>query len=60
MIQVMTGAAVLSSVTYIPVLAKYTLGADEFLISIIVAFYATAAFFASYYFGRAGDIYGRR
>ena len=56
----MTGAAVLSSVTYIPVLAKYTLGADEFLISIIVAFYATAAFFASYYFGRAGDIYGRR
>jgi MFS family permease len=56
----MAGAALLSSFTYMPILAKYTLGADEFVISLIVGAYATASFFASYYFGRAGDMYGRR
>jgi len=59
-IQMTAGAALLSSFTYIPILAKDTLSADEFLITILVGAYATAAFVSSYIFGRGGDIYGRR
>jgi MFS family permease len=59
-IQTMAGAASLSAFTYIPILARDYLGADEFFVTILVGGYATAAFFASYIFGRAGDIYGRR
>lgn len=59
-IQTMAGAAILSAVTYIPILAQDHLGADEFFIAIMVSAYATASFFSSYIFGRAGDIYGRR
>ncbi|MDF1538288.1 MAG: MFS transporter [Candidatus Thorarchaeota archaeon] len=59
-IQVMAGAAVLSAFTYLPILARDTLGADEFYITLIVSAYAVAAFTSSYIFGRAGDIYGRR
>jgi MFS family permease len=54
------GAAVLSSFTYVPILAREVLGADEFYVTILVASYATASFLSSYLFGRAGDIYGRR
>ncbi|MGY5875020.1 MAG: MFS transporter [Candidatus Thorarchaeota archaeon] len=59
-IQMMAGAAVLSAFTYMPILAKDNFGANEFIISIIVGAYAAASFIASYIFGRAGDIYGRR
>jgi len=59
-IQIMAGAATLSASTYLPILAKDTLGADEFYITMIVAVYAIASFTSSYIFGRAGDIYGRR
>ncbi|MHA2424275.1 MAG: MFS transporter, partial [Candidatus Thorarchaeota archaeon] len=59
-IQTMAGAAILSAFTYIPILARDYLGADEFYITILVAAYATASFVSSYLFGRAGDIYGRR
>ncbi len=59
-IQTMAGAAILSAVTYIPILAKDHLGADDLYIAIMVSAYATASFFSSYIFGRAGDIYGRR
>lgn len=56
----MAGAALLSAFTYIPILARDHLGADEFFVTILVSGYATAAFLASFIFGRAGDIYGRR
>ncbi|MHA1905897.1 MAG: MFS transporter [Candidatus Thorarchaeota archaeon] len=59
-IQTMAGAAILSAFTYIPILARDHLGADEFYVTLIVAAYATASFASSYIFGRAGDIYGRR
>ncbi len=59
-IQVAAGAALLSSFTYIPVLAKEQLNADEFLISLLVGAFAVAAFLSSYIFGRAGDMHGRR
>ena len=56
----MAGAAILSAVTYIPILAQDHLGADDIFIAVMVSAYATASFFSSYIFGRAGDIYGRR
>jgi len=60
MIQIMAGAAMLSSSTYVPILARDTLGADDLYISLIVALFAITSFVATYVFGRAGDIYGRR
>ncbi|MHA1771223.1 MAG: MFS transporter [Candidatus Thorarchaeota archaeon] len=59
-IQFMAGAAVLSAFTYIPILARDHLGADEFYVTLLVGTYAASSFFSSYIFGRAGDIYGRR
>ena len=59
-IQVMAGAAGLSAVTYVPLLARETLGISEIYITLLVGGYASASFIASYIFGRAGDIYGRR
>jgi len=59
-IQMMAGAAMLSAFTYVPLLAREGLGISELLITFIVAGYASASFVASYIFGRAGDIYGRR
>jgi MFS family permease len=59
-IQTMAGAAVLSSFTYVPILARQVLGVEEVYITLLVGAYATAAFFSSYIFGRAGDVYGRR
>lgn len=56
----MAGAAVLSSATYVPILARDYMGAGELYISLIVGAYATMSFVASYAFGRAGDIYSRR
>lgn len=56
----MAGAAILSSSTYIPILARDYLGADELYISLIVGAYAATSFVTSYVFGRAGDIHGRR
>ncbi|MHA1135152.1 MAG: MFS transporter [Candidatus Thorarchaeota archaeon] len=59
-IQIMAGAAMLSAFTYVPILARENLGIDELTITFIVGAYAAASFIASYIFGRAGDIYGRR
>ncbi|TFG26280.1 MFS transporter [Candidatus Thorarchaeota archaeon] len=59
-IQIMAGAALLSTFTYVPLLARETLGISEIYVAIIVGAYASASFIASYIFGRAGDIYGRR
>jgi len=59
-IQMMAGAAMLSAFTYVPILARENLGISELLITFIVAGYAAASFIAAYFFGRAGDIYGRR
>lgn len=59
-IQTMAGAALLSAFTYVPILAREHLNADEFFVTVLVGGYAAAAFIASYIFGRAGDIYGRR
>ncbi len=50
----------LSAFTYVPILARESLGISELLITFMVAGYAAASFIASYIFGRAGDIYGRR
>ena len=59
-IQIMAGAAMLSAFTYVPILAREHLGISEILVTIIVGGYASASFVASYIFGRAGDVYGRR
>ncbi|MBS3793890.1 MAG: MFS transporter [Candidatus Thorarchaeota archaeon] len=59
-IQIMAGAAVLSAFTYVPILARDYLGANEFYVTLLVSSYAAAMFLSSYIFGRAGDIYGRR
>jgi MFS family permease len=59
-IQTMAGAAALSAFTYIPILARDHLSADEIFITLLVGAYSTALFISSYIFGRAGDIYGRR
>jgi MFS family permease len=56
----MAGAAMLSAITYIPILARDHLTADELFVAFLVGAYAAAAFISSYIFGRAGDIYGRR
>jgi len=50
----------LSAFTYVPILARENLGISELMITFIVGAYAAASFIASYIFGRAGDIYGRR
>ncbi|MFW9957601.1 MAG: MFS transporter [Candidatus Odinarchaeota archaeon] len=59
-IQIMAGAAMLSAYTFVPILAREHLGISEIFITYIVGGYAAASFIASYIFGRAGDIYGRR
>jgi MFS family permease len=59
-IQIMAGAALLSAFTYVPLLARETIGISELLVTVIVGGYATASFISSYIFGRAGDVYGRR
>jgi len=56
----MAGAAMLSAYTFMPILAREQLGISEIFITVIVGGYAAASFIASYIFGRAGDIYGRR
>ncbi len=56
----MAGAAMFAAFTYVPILAREHFGASEILVTILVGGYATASFIASYIFGRAGDIYGRR
>jgi MFS family permease len=56
----MAGAALLSAFTYVPILAREHLGISEIYVTIIVGGYASASFIASYIFGRAGDVYGRR
>jgi MFS family permease len=56
----MSGTALLSTFTYIPILAREYLGADELYVTLLVASYATTAFVSSFIFGRAGDIYDRR
>ena len=50
----------LSAFTYVPILARESLGISELYITFIVGAYAAASFIASYIFGRAGDVYGRR
>lgn len=50
----------LSAFTYTPILAQQEMGIPEVQITLLVGAYATAAFLASYIFGRAGDVYGRR
>jgi MFS family permease len=59
-IQIMSGAAMLSAYTFVPILAREQLGISEIFITLIAGGYAAATFVASYIFGRAGDVYGRR
>jgi MFS family permease len=56
----MAGAAMLSAFTYVPLLAREHLGISEILVTVIVGGFASTSFIASYIFGRAGDVYGRR
>ena len=49
-----------SAYTYVPILAREHLGISEIYVAILIGCYASASFIASYIFGRAGDIYGRR
>jgi len=59
LIQFLSSMALSASLLFIPNLAK-DLGANDAQIGIIVAVYAFAMFIASYVFGRASDVYGRR
>ncbi|MFX1559937.1 MAG: MFS transporter [Promethearchaeota archaeon] len=59
-IQLMSGAALFSAFTFVPILARESLGISEILVTIIVGGFASASFISSYIFGRAGDVYGRR
>ncbi|MCK5251797.1 MAG: MFS transporter, partial [Thermoplasmata archaeon] len=46
--------------TFVPILARDELGVDNAPIGIAVFLYSSALFLASYVFGRASDVYGRR
>jgi len=59
LIQFLSSLALSASLLFIPNLAK-DLGANDAQIGMIVAVYAFAMFIASYIFGRASDVYGRR
>lgn len=50
----------LSAFTFVPILARESLNISEIFVTVIVGGYASASFIASYIFGRAGDLYGRR
>ncbi len=58
-VQLMAGAAILSSFTYVPILLQ-GLGASDIQVTWIAGAYSAAVFISSYIFGRAGDIHGRR
>jgi MFS family permease len=58
-IQLLSGAAIFSSMVFIPTYAE-GLGASRFEIGIIGAAYAFAAFVSSFAFGRLADVRGRR
>lgn len=58
-INFLTEAAVASSLLFIPIFAK-ELGAEDFEVGLIGAFYGLAAFISFYIFGRLSDIYGRK
>ncbi len=55
----LTYAGILSSWTFVPILAK-DLGIDDTSIGIAVTLYAVALLLASYVFGRASDVHGRQ
>lgn len=59
-IQITAGAAIFSAYTFVPILAREHLSISEIYITLIVGGDAAASFIASYIFGRAGDVYGRR
>ena len=59
-IKIASSAAIMASFSYIAILARDHLGADEFYVSILYSFCAGMAFFSSYFFGRLGDIHSRR
>lgn len=58
-INFLTESAIASSLLFIPIFAK-ELGAKDFEIGLIGAFYGLAMFISSYIFGRLSDIYGRK
>lgn len=58
-IQFLTSAALMSSIIFIPNLAK-DFNASYLEVGVIVAAYNLAIFVSSYIFGRASDIHGRR
>jgi len=59
-INLLSNAAVFSSLLLIPLLAEEHFGASPTMIGIIVAAYSMATFAASYVFGRLADVHGRR
>jgi len=59
LIQFLSSLALSASLLFVPNLAK-DLGANDAEIGLIVAVYAFSMFTASYIFGRASDVYGRR
>jgi MFS family permease len=56
----LTYAANMAVWTFVPILAREELGIDDAPIGIAVFLYSTALLLASYTFGRASDIHGRR
>lgn len=59
LIRFLSFAAIMSSLTYVPILAK-DLGLSELEIGLTVASYSLALFFSSFIFGRASDRTGRK
>ena len=56
----LTYAANMAVWTFVPILARDELGIDDTSIGVAVFLYSSALFLASYVFGRASDMYGRR
>lgn len=59
LIRFLTFAAVMGSVTFMPIYAR-ELGILDSEIGVVVAFHSLALFLSSFIFGRASDQYGRR
>jgi len=58
--QLWAGAALLGTLTFVPIYARDELGISDTWIGVIASCYSFALFFSSYLFGRLSDIHGRR
>jgi MFS family permease len=59
-VQMLSSAALFSSIFFMPLVLKDGMGVDEAGIGLIVAAYGVSIFFSSWLFGRMADVRGRR